>query len=179
MLIGLIKSNYYLNQYSNVLIARGGNHMKLQKGDKAIEFCLPDNGWERTCLNEFKNKKVVLYFYPEHDTWDNIKEACKFRDAYDIITKERTVVVGVSSNNPRVQEKFIEKHKLPFLLLSDINHEIAEAYGVWAEKQAWGKKYKEISRSTFIINEQGKIQKVFMNVDVKDHIDEVLYELMN
>lgn len=151
----------------------------LQKGDKAIEFCLPDNGWERTCLNEFKNKKVVLYFYPKHSNWDNIKEACKFRDAYGIITKERSVVVGVSSYYPRTQGEFIEKYKLPFPLLSDTNHEIAQAYGVLDEKQAWGKKYTDFLRSTFIINEHGKIQKVFMNVDVKDHIDEVLYELQN
>lgn len=151
----------------------------LQKGDRAIEFCLPDIVWERMCLNEFSNKKVVLYFYPQHSTWDNTKEACKFRDAYEEITKERAVIVGVSSDKPRVNKKFIEKYKLPFPLLSDIYHEIADAYGVWYEKEFLGKKYKEVSRSTFIIDEQGKIERAFINVDVNDHIDEVLYQLKN
>src|SRR4051794_28481616 len=101
--------------------------MLLQTGASAVEFCLPDNDWERICLNEFKDKKVVLYFFPENNTTKNIKEACKFRDAYDEILKQGAIVVGVSPDKPRVHEKITTKYKLPFLLLSDTDHRIAEA----------------------------------------------------
>jgi thioredoxin-dependent peroxiredoxin len=153
--------------------------MLLKEGDSAVEFCLPDNGWERTCLNEFNNRKVVLYFFPEGSSSDNIKEACKFRDAYDEIVKQRAIVVGVGADKPRINERIIEKYKLPFLLLSDTNHQIAEAYGAWEEKQFFCKSYKRVIRLTYIIDEKGKIQKVFKNVDLEDHIDEVLYTLRN
>lgn len=151
----------------------------LRKGDNAIEFCLPDDGWDRTCLNEFRNKKVILYFFPMHNRRKNVKEACMFRDAYERIKKERGVVVGVSSHYPRDQKKFIEKYKLPFSLLSDTHYEIAQAYGVLQERQSFGRKYPDIIRSTFIIDEHGKIQNVFIDVDMKEHVDEVLYELQN
>jgi thioredoxin-dependent peroxiredoxin len=153
--------------------------MLLQEGVRAVEFCLPDNSWERTCLNEFKNKKVILYFFPENSTWENIKEACKFRDAYEEIIKYGATVVGVSPDKPRVHERMREKYKLPFLLLSDTDHKIAEAYGASEEKQFLGRKYKGVLRSTYIIDERGKIQKVFTNINLEDHIDEVLYSLKN
>ncbi len=153
--------------------------MLIQEGSRAIEFCLPDNSWERVCLNEFKDMKVVLYFYPEGSIWDNIREACEFRDAYDEITKEGAVVVGVSSDKPRTHEDFRKKYSLPFPLLSDPDHSIAKAYGVWEDKRFFGKKYKGVVRTTYIIDEHGKIQKVFTDVDAKDHVDEILYALKN
>lgn len=146
----------------------------LNQGDKAVDFLLKDSHGKDIRLSDFKGKKVVLYFYPRDNTPGCTKEACSFRDVYDLILAEGAVVLGISTDTEASHQKFRERHGLPFYLLSDVDHKAAEAYGAWGEKKLYGKTNMGIIRSTFIINEKGEIIKVFPKVKPENHGEEVL-----
>lgn len=146
----------------------------LKAGDKAINFILKNENGEKVSLEDFKEKKIVLYFYPKDNTPGCTIEAKGFRDIYDEILETGTVVIGISPDGQKSHDKFKDKFKLPFHLLSDEKHVAAEAYGAWGEKNLCGKKYKGILRSTFIIDENQKILKVFPKVNPKNHANEIM-----
>lgn len=146
----------------------------LKAGDKAINFILKNEKGEKVSLEDFKGKKVVLYFYPKDSTPGCTIEAKGFRDIYDEILETGAVVIGISPDGQKSHDKFKGKFKLPFHLLSDEDHVVAEAYGAWGEKNLYGKKYKGMLRSTFIIDENQKILKVFPKVNPKNHANEII-----
>jgi peroxiredoxin Q/BCP len=147
-------------------------------GDKAPSFDLPTFPHGRTKLSQFKGKQnVVLYFYPRDDTPGCTKEACGFRDDIGEFQTAETVVLGVSTDTVESHEKFVEKFSLPFALLSDEDHSIAEKYGVWVEKNMYGKKSMGIARATFLIDKTGKVAAVWPKVKVDGHVKEVLKAL--
>ncbi len=147
---------------------------------KAIK--LPTSGWRTTRasrfnLSDLKGKRVVLYFYPRADTPGCTVEACEFRDDGKSFAKKSTVVVGISPDKPTAQAKFKQKYDLPFTLLADEDKSAAKAYGVWKEKNMYGKKVMGIERSTFVIGPDGKIEKIYGKVKAKGHAAEVLAAL--
>jgi len=145
----------------------------VEEGKKAPSFSLQDGEGKKVSLSDFKGQKVVLYFYPKDMTSGCTKEACGFRDNFPNFKKIKTVVLGVSSDSVQSHKKFADKYELPFTLLSDKKKEVVEKYGVWKEKSMYGKKYMGVERSTFIIDEEGKVLKVFRKVKVDGHIEEV------
>lgn len=146
----------------------------LKEGDKAPAFTTTNQDGKKVRLSEYKGKRVALYFYPKDDTPGCTKEACSFRDADDVFRKKGIVVLGVSIDDEKSHQKFISKYQLPFDLLADSDKSIVEAYGVWGEKSMYGKKYMGTHRKTFLIDERGKIVKIFDKVKVAEHADEVL-----
>jgi len=146
----------------------------VKEGTTAPAFKTKDDNGEDVSLKDFKGKKVVLYFYPKDDTPGCTKEACSFRDAYSKFKKQGIKLLGVSPDSEASHQKFITKYKLPFTLLADRDHAIAEAYGVWGEKKFMGRTYMGVLRTTFLIDEKGKIKKVFEKVKPEDHAAEVL-----
>src|SRR5258708_5838200 len=146
----------------------------LQIGDKAPEFKLKNDEDKEVALKDFKGKTVVLYFYPKDDTPGCTTEACGFRDQEKKFQKKNTVIVGVSADEVKSHVKFKEKYGLPFQLLSDPEKKTAQAYEVWKEKSMYGKKYMGIERTTFVIDADGKIKKIFPKVSVTGHVEEVL-----
>lgn len=151
---------------------------ELKLGSKAPAFNLPASNGKNVSLEEFKGKKdVVLYFYPKDDTPGCTVEACGLRDRIKDIQSQDAVVLGVSPDSVANHQKFIEKFKLPFLLLSDEQKKTCADYGVWVEKSMYGKKYMGVARRTFIINKEGKIAKVFEKVTPQGHEAEVLAAL--
>lgn len=143
-------------------------------GVKAPAFSAPDQSGKIISLSDFKGKRVVLYFYPKDDTPGCTVEACSFRDEHKAFQKKGAVIIGVSPDSPKKHTKFIEKFSLPFPLLADEDHKIAEAYGVWVEKSMYGKKYMGMERSTFVIDPQGKLSAVYRKVKPAEHTAEVL-----
>lgn len=146
--------------------------MAIQVGDKA-----PDIKTSEFKLADQRGKRVVLFFYPKSDTPGCTKEACEFRDAAKTFAKRDAVIVGLSPDKAPAQQKFAAKYDLPFTLVPDPEHAIAEAYGVWVEKSMYGRKYMGIERSTFVIDEKGKIAHVFRKVKPEGHAAEVLEAL--
>ncbi|QQS34313.1 MAG: thioredoxin-dependent thiol peroxidase [Acidobacteriota bacterium] len=146
----------------------------LNEGDKAPAFTTTNQDGTKVKLSDYKGKRVVLYFYPKDDTPGCTKEACSFRDSDDVYKKKGIVVLGVSVDDEKAHQKFISKYQLPFDLLADTDKSIVEAYGVWGEKSMYGKKYMGTHRKTFLIDEKGKIVKIFDKVKVAEHADEVL-----
>jgi peroxiredoxin Q/BCP len=151
----------------------------LKVGQKAPDFALQDDSGNKVKLSDLKGKKVVLYFYPKDDTPGCTKEACAFRDGIKEIRKHGAVVFGVSADSVESHKKFKNKFDLNFPLLADPDREAIESYGTWKEKSMYGKKYMGIERTTFIIDEQGKISHIFPKVKVDQHYDEVLAALAN
>jgi len=149
----------------------------LQEGDKAPDIRLQTDKGEEFRLSDLKGKRVVLYFYPKADTPGCTTEACEFRDDLKAFSKKGTAVVGISPDKPAAQARFKEKYDLPFTLLADENKAAAEAYGVWREKNMYGKKVMGIARSTFVIGPDGKIEKIYGNVKAKGHAAQVLADL--
>jgi len=149
----------------------------VQEGDKAPDIRLQTDKGEEFRLSDLKGKRVVLYFYPKADTPGCTTEACEFRDDLKAFSKKGTAVVGISPDKPAAQARFKEKYDLPFTLLADENKAAAEAYGVWREKNMYGKKVMGISRSTFVIGPDGKIEKIYGNVKAKGHAAQVLADL--
>jgi thioredoxin-dependent peroxiredoxin len=145
--------------------------------DKAPEFTLPDQNGKDISLKELRGKNVVLYFYPRADTPGCTIEACEFRDSYRKIQKTGAVLLGISPDTPKAQKKFEEKFDLPFTLLGDAEKKVANLYGVYKEKNMYGKKVMGVARTTFIIGADGKIKHVFQKVKPEGHADEVLAEL--
>jgi len=151
--------------------------LKLKEGDIAPDFGVATNGGGEVSLADYKGKHVVLYFYPKDDTPGCTKEACGFRDSFAALKKKGAVVLGVSPDLVRSHDKFVEKFKLPFLLLSDEEKKIANAYGVWGEKRFMGRKYMGVHRVTFLIGPDGRIKKICPKVKPEEHAVEVLAEL--
>ena len=147
---------------------------ELKVGQKAPDFTLLDDAGEKVNLSDLKGKKVVLYFYPKDDTPGCTSEACNFRDGLSEIKRQGAVVLGVSADSVESHKKFKKKFELNFPLLADPEKKMVERYGVWKEKSMYGKKYMGIERTTFVIDEQGKISHVFPKVKVSEHYDEVL-----
>ena len=149
----------------------------LEQGTKAPAFSLPADDGTTISLESLKGHVVVLYFYPKDDTSGCTVEACEFRDNYDGVRKAGAVVLGVSPDPVKSHAKFIAKLGLPFHLLADVDHKVAEAYGAWGEKSMYGRKYMGILRSTFVIDANGRIVKVFKKVKPKGHGAEVLEQV--
>lgn len=150
---------------------------KLQVGDKAPEFKLLSDQDQWTSLTDFKGRKVVLYFYPKDNTGGCTSQACNLRDNYPDIEAENAVVLGVSPDSVASHQKFRAKNDLPFNLLVDPEHEVAELYGVWGEKSMYGKKYMGIVRSQFVIDEQGIIIDAQYKISPKKSVETALKSL--
>jgi peroxiredoxin Q/BCP len=152
--------------------------MELAVGNNAPDFSLLTDSGENLSLSEFFDKKnVVLYFYPKDDTPGCTMEAKGFRDKIDDFSFLDTVIIGVSKDSVKCHTNFKAKYSLPFSLVSDENAEMLGKYGVWVEKSMFGKKYMGIERTTFLIDKKGKIVKIWKNVKVGGHVDEVLEEV--
>ena len=149
----------------------------LNIGDTAPDFTLSDQFGEIHQLSDYRGKKVVLYFYPKDDTPGCTKEACGFRDNFQEYRKRKMVVLGVSKDSTKSHVKFSEKYSLPFTLLSDDNNEVSQAYGVWGLKKFMGKEYYGINRMTFIIDEDGKILRIYEKVKPENHAEEILADI--
>jgi peroxiredoxin Q/BCP len=147
---------------------------ELKEGQKAPDFSAKDQQGNTVSLDQFKGKTVVLYFYPKDDTPGCTAEACNFRDNYQGLTTQGIVVLGVSTDDEKSHEKFVNKHSLPFTLLADTEKKIVEDYGVWGEKNMYGKKYMGTNRTTFIIDENGVIAHIIKKVDTKNSTAQVL-----
>lgn len=146
----------------------------VKEGEAAPEFTTRDAEGREVKLSDFRGQKVVLYFYPKDDTPGCTKEACSFRDASSDYEEKGIKVLGVSLDDEASHQAFASKYSLPFTLLSDTDHTVSEAYGVYGE-QRWGDKtYMGVARKTFLIDEEGKIKKVFDKINVEQHADEVM-----
>ena len=141
---------------------------------KANNFTLPSTNKTNFSLKDILGKYVVLYFYPKDDTPGCTAEACNLRDNYTELLIQGFEILGVSPDNEAKHQKFIDKYELPFDLLADIDHNIAEAYGVWVEKNMYGRKYMGIARTTFIIDESGNIEEIISKVKTKEHSSQIL-----
>ena len=148
--------------------------MMLASGARAPAFSLPSDSGSPVSLKDFKGKTVVLYFYPKDDTSGCTTEACGFRDSWRAVQAAGAVVLGVSPDGPASHQKFRKKYELPFPLLADEDHAVAEAYGAWGEKSMYGRKYFGVLRTTYVIDPAGKIARVFEKVKPRGHAAEVL-----
>jgi len=146
--------------------------MPLQVGDKA-----PDIKTSEFSLASLKGQRVVVFFFPKADTPGCTKEACEFRDASKTFSKKKAAIIGISPDKPAAHAKFVAKYSLPYTLVADPDHAIAEAYGVWKEKSMYGRKYMGIERTTFVIDEKGRIAHIFAKVHPAGHAAEVLEAL--
>ena len=151
--------------------------MPIPSGVPAPNFKLPDQNGQPHELKDYLGKPVVLYFYPKDETPGCTKEACSFRDNYSQYEQAGVVVLGVSPDSVESHAKFAQNHSLPFTLLADEGHKVAEDYGVWGLKKNYGREYYGILRTTFLIDESGVIRKVFKNVKPAEHGPEVLAAL--
>lgn len=149
----------------------------IEVGKKAPAVKLEDQNGNEINLADYKGKKVVLYFYPKDNTSGCTKEACNFRDSFPKFKGVKAVIFGVSPDSVASHKKFAEKYDLPFSLLADPEKKVLEAFGVWKEKSMYGKKYMGVERTTVIINEEGKISKIFSKVKVEGHTEGVLSAL--
>lgn len=150
---------------------------ELKEGDKAPNFKGISQDGKEIKLSDFKGEKLVLYFYPKDNTAGCNAEACNLRDNYDEFLKQGYRILGVSPDDEKKHQKFIEKFELPFDLIADTEKEILESYGVWAEKKMYGRTYMGVIRTTFIIDENSKIEKVFKKVKTKEHSEQIFKEL--
>lgn len=148
--------------------------MRLQINDKAPNFTGKDQEDKEMSLADFAGKKLVLYFYPKDNTPGCTAQACNLRDHYEALRKAGYEVVGISTDSAKSHQKFIEKQQLPFRLVADEDHAIHDKYGTWVEKSMYGKKYWGTARTTFIIDEAGRIEKIIDKVKTKDHTVQIL-----
>jgi thioredoxin-dependent peroxiredoxin len=151
--------------------------MPISAGNPAPDFTLPDENGIARQLSDYRGQPVVLYFYPKDDTPGCTTEACNFRDDYSLYTQAGVVILGVSPDSPKNHTKFKEKYHLPFTLLADEGHKVCELYGVWGRKKMMGREYDGVFRTTFLIDAQGKLVKVFEAVKPAEHSKEVLEAL--
>ena len=147
--------------------------MELTAGKKAPTFSGVDQDGQKIALPDFKGKKLALYFYPKDDTSTCTVQACNLRDGFKTLAKKGIEVVGVSPDDTASHLKFIGKHKLPFRIIADTERKVIEKYGLWAEKSMYGRKYMGVLRTTFLIDEAGKIVKIIEKPKVKEHADEI------
>ena len=151
--------------------------MTVAIGELAPHFTLPADGGKTITLSDFVGKKIIVYFYPKDLTSGCTKEACSFRDCKYKFDQKNTIIIGVSKDSTKSHDKFKEKEGLNFILASDEKGEVCEKYGVWVEKCMYGRKYFGIERATFLIDEKGKIAKIWRKVSVPGHVEEVLEEV--
>ena len=149
----------------------------LKEGDQAPDIHVHTDSGEAFRLSDLKGERVVLYFYPKADTPGCTTEACEFRDGIQSFAKKSTKIIGISPDKPAAQARFKTKYDLPFTLLADEDKAAAEAYGVWKEKNMYGKKVMGIERTTFVIGPDGKIEKIYHKVKAQGHAQEVLSAL--
>jgi len=152
----------------------GINMTHLTEGKKAPAFKGKDQNGNPVSLADFKGKKVVLYFYPEDDTPTCTVQACNLRDNFGLLKKNGFVVLGVSPDEEKKHKKFEAKYELPFTLIADADHKIIDSYGVWGEKQMYGRTYMGLHRTTFLIDEKGIVKKIFLKPKSKQHTQEIL-----
>ncbi len=146
----------------------------VEVGQEAPDFTLPDQMGVATKLSELRGSSIVLYFYPKDDTPGCTKEACTFRDDFSGYQARGVIILGVSPDSPSSHAKFVQKFNLPFALLADEQHQVCEAYGVWKEKNMYGRKSMGVERTTFVIDAKGIVRAVFPRVKVDGHSDAVL-----
>ncbi len=146
----------------------------LQEGDKAPLFTGTDQNGKKIALADFKGKKIALYFYPEDGTPTCTVQACNLRDHHGLLKKEGFTVLGVSPDDEKKHKKFEIKYGLPFTLIADPEHKIIDKYGVWGEKQLYGRKYMGLLRTSFLIDEKGIIRKIFLKPKSKQHAEEIV-----
>jgi len=151
--------------------------MPLLENTLAPDFSLLDETGTLRSIGDYRGKPLILYFYPKDDTPGCTTEACKFRDDYSAYESANAVILGVSPDSPKSHAKFKAKYQIPFTLLADDTHKVCELYGVWGKKKFMGKEYDGVFRTTFVIDPEGNIKKVFENVKPADHSEEVLAEL--
>ena len=148
--------------------------MSIQMGQAAPDFSANNQNGKTLTLGDFKGKKLVLYFYPKDDTPGCTAEACSLRDHYQTFLAQGYAILGVSPDNEAKHQKFIAKYELPFDLLADTDHAVAEAYGVWVEKSMYGRQYMGIARTTFVIDENGNMADIIQKVNTKEHGPQLL-----
>lgn len=148
--------------------------MNVQEGDPAPTFTAKDQNDQLVSLADYRGKKVVLYFYPEDDTPTCTVQACNLRDNHTLLKQAGWEVIGVSPDLPAKHKKFEKKYQLPFTLISDPEHTIIDAYGLWGEKQLYGRKYMGLHRTTFLLDEAGVVRKIFLRPKNKQHAEEIL-----
>lgn len=146
----------------------------LKEGDKAPAFKGKDQHGKTVSLADFKGKKLVIYFYPQDNTPTCTTQACNLRDNYGLLRNAGFEVMGVSPDDIDSHQKFESKYDLPFTLLADPKHQVIEKFGVWGEKQLYGRKYMGLHRTTFLVDEKGVIRKVFLKPKSKEHAEEIL-----
>lgn len=146
-------------------------HLKI--GDKAPAFSAKDQNGNIIDLENFKGKKLVLYFYPKDNTPGCTAEACNLRDNYEMLRKKGYEILGVSPDSEKSHQKFIENKELPFDLISDSDHKVMQDYGVWGEKKMYGRTYMGVNRTTFVISEDGNIEDIIEKVDTKNHAKQI------
>ncbi|TFE26926.1 thioredoxin-dependent thiol peroxidase [Cohnella luojiensis] len=151
---------------------------QLKVGLPVPDFELPATNGKTVRLNEYRGRKVVIYFYPKDLTPACTQQSCDFRDANANFGNANAIILGISTSDIKTHHKFIEKYELPFLLLADPEHQVCELYGVWQEKKLYGKTYMGIVRSTFLIDESGVLVQEWRNIRVKGHVDNVKQALM-
>jgi peroxiredoxin Q/BCP len=151
--------------------------MVLDAGTQAPSFELTDQHGDVHRLSDYQGQTIVIYFYPKDDTPGCTKEACSFRDAYQDFRDAGVEILGISPDSEKSHKKFVDKFDLPFILLSDPDHAVCEAYGVWGLKKYMGREYEGVYRTTFIIGPKGEIKRVFENVQPSEHSQEVLEEI--
>ncbi|MEI7596878.1 MAG: thioredoxin-dependent thiol peroxidase [Bacteroidota bacterium] len=147
---------------------------KLKVGDNAPEFCVFDNLGKEISLSNYKGKKIILYFYPKDSTPGCTAEACNLKENYSELLKKGFAVIGVSADSSVSHNKFIEKYSLPFPLIPDVDKLVIGLYDIWGPKKFMGKSYDGINRTTFVIDESGKIEKIFTKVETKTHTEQIL-----
>ncbi|KPQ16420.1 MAG: thioredoxin-dependent thiol peroxidase [Cyclobacteriaceae bacterium] len=148
--------------------------MSLEVGQMAPDFEAKIESGETIKLSDFKGKKVILYFYPKDNTPGCTAQACNLRDNYEALQKAGYVVLGISSDSEKSHQKFIEKQSLPFSLIADEDKTVHELYGTWVEKSMYGRKYMGTARTTFVIDEEGKIEEIIEKVKTKDHTAQII-----
>lgn len=149
-------------------------NVKLNEGDKAPDFTAKDQNGKTVSLNDFLDKTLILYFYPKDDTPGCTAEACSFRDNYESLLEKGYNVVGISTDDEKSHKKFESKYQLPFTLIADTDKSISEDYGVWVEKNMYGKVYMGTARTTFLIDKNSIVQKIIEKVDTKNSSQQVL-----
>lgn len=149
----------------------------LNTGDQAPDFELLNQDGKSVSLSQYKGKKVIVYFYPKDDTPGCTSEACNFRDNYNYWLEQGYEVLGISPDSVASHKKFQEKYNLPFPLLSDVEKETIKAYGAWGLKKLYGREYEGLIRSTFVIDEEGKVAESFMKVKTKEHTEQIIKKL--
>ena len=151
--------------------------MALEVGKKAPDFTLLDENREKVKLSHFKGKRVIVFFYPKAMTSGCTREACDFRDEVDAFKRRDAVVLGISKDAPEAQRRFKDKYQLPFPLLSDESTDVQKAWGVWGEKNMYGKKLEGTIRTTVVVGPDGKVERVYPKVKVDGHVAQVLESL--